>query len=213
MKGGNKIFLKCLILLLFAVFMLFILQLKADDEKFEGNQEQSIDTKKKNNTINEEYSVPSANKSFINLELFQLAKKKYKHGKIKLNLDQDKNISVSTSQRFIPKRNKLQELEKSLYITSLITLITLNIADYFSTIKASEYKDLKEFNPVIRPLVKNPPLYFILKLGVNAYTLYSMEKLYEKNKKLAWVISTVANVALSYIVFNNIRQINQSKAR
>jgi len=213
MKGENKIFLKFFILLLFAVFMLFILQLKADDEKFEDNQEQSIDSKKKNNIISEESSVPSANQSFINLELFQLAKNKNKDRKIKLNLDQSKNISVSDSQRFIPKRKKSQKVEKSLYISSLITLIALNTADYFSTIKASEYKDLKEFNPVIRPLVKNPPFYLILKLGVNAFTLYSMEKLYEKNKKLAWVVSTVANAALSYIVFNNIRLINKSKAR
>lgn len=193
--------------------MLFILQLKADDEKFEDNQEQSIDSKKKNNIINEESSVPSANKSFINLELFQLAKNEYKDRKIKLNLAQSKNISVSDSHRFKPKRNKFQKVEKSLYTTSLIILIALNTADYFSTIKASKYKDLKEINPIIRPLVKNPPFYLILKLGVNAFTLYSMEKLYEKNKKLAWVVSTVANVALSYIVFNNIRLINKSKAR
>jgi len=212
MKGGNKLFLKCTVFfILFAVFIIFTSPLQAEDEKFEDNQKLSEDSKKKKNIINTESSSSSANKSFINLKQFRLAKKKDMDKKKKLNLVQNKDYYLSSPPKYAPKPNKFKKVEKSLYTTSLITLIALNTADYFTTIKASQYKELKEINPIMRPLVKNPSLYLVLKLSVNAYACYALQNLYKKNKKLAWLVSALANAALSYIVLNNIWQINEVK--
>lgn len=212
MKGGKRISLKCIMLfILFAVFMIFASPLAAEDEKFEDNKKITKDSEKKDNIIDAESSNLSADKSFINLKLFQLTEKKDIDRKKKLNLVQNKNYSFSDHQKSALKPNKFKKVEKSLYTTSLITLLALNTADYFTTIKALQYKEIKEINPVMRPLVKNPSLYLILKLGVNVYAYYAMQNLFKKNKKLAWLVSILTNAALSYIVLNNIWQINKVK--
>ncbi len=212
MKGGNKILLKFTVLfILFAIFIIFKSPLQAEDEKFEENQKLSEDSEKKNNIINAESSNPSASKSFISIKQFRLTKKKDMDRKKKLNLFQNKNYSLFNPPKYALKPNKYKKIEKSFYTTSLITLIALNTADYFTTIKAAQYKELKEINPIMRPFVKNPSLYLVIKLGVNAYAYYAMQKLYRKNKKLAWLMSVLTNVALSYIVLNNILQINEVK--
>ncbi len=210
MRGGNEILLKCKVLfILFAVFIIFTSPLRAEDEKFEDDQKLSEDVKEKNNTNKAESFDPSASKSFIDIKQFRLAKKKDMERKRILNLVQNKDYFLSNPPQYSLKPNKFKKVEKSLYTTSLITLIALSTADYFTTIKASQYKELKEINPIMRSLVKNPSVYWALKLGVNAYVYYAMQKLYKKNKKLAWMVSVLANAALSYIVLNNIWHINE----
>jgi len=200
-----------MLFILFAVFMIFTSPLAAEDEKFEDNQKLTKDSEQKDNIIDAESSNLSADKSFINLKLFQLTEKKDIDRKKKLNLVQNKNYSLSDLQKSALKPNKFKKVEKSLYTTSLITLLALNTADYFTTIKALQYKEIKEINPVMRPLVKNPSLYLVLKLGVNVYAYYAMQNLFKKNKKIAWLVSVLTNAALSYIVLNNIWQINKVK--
>ncbi|NIM89449.1 MAG: hypothetical protein GTO17_00690 [Candidatus Aminicenantes bacterium] len=212
MKGGNRTLLKCtLLFILFAVIIIFTSLLQAEDEKFEDNQKFSEDSKEKNNTVKAESSDLSASKSFIILKQFRLAKEKDRDSRKRSNLVQNKNFSLSNLPKYSLEPNKFKKVEKSLYTTSLITLIALSTADYFTTIKASQYKELKEINPIMKPLVKNPSLYLVLKLGVNAYVYYAMQKLYKKNKKLAWLVSVLANAAFSYIVLNNIWHINEVK--
>ena len=211
MKGGNKILSKCLTLYIFILFTLLILPLKAEDEKFGSNKEQGKDSKKKNNTIIKAFSIYSANKSLINFKLSKSAKNKDKNRKIKFNLEQNKTYSFSSSSKLVIRPNKSQKVEQSLFTTSLITLLALNTADYFLTIKALKYKDLKERNPIVKPFVKRPPLYLFLKLSANVLYYHSMRNLHKKHKGLAWLVSAIANFALSYIVVNNIRQINKAK--
>ena len=185
--------------------------LQAEDEKFQDDQKLNEDLEKKYNIVRTESSGPSASKSFLNIKQFGLVKKKDINGKKEFNLFQNKKYSLSNPPKYTLKPNKFKKIEKSLYTTSLIALIFLNTADYFTTIKASQYKELKEINPIMRPLVKNPSLYLVLKIGVNAYAYFAMQKFYKKNKRLAWLVSVLINATLSYIVLNNIWHLNEVK--
>lgn len=108
-------------------------------------------------------------------------------------------------QQYWRKRQKLDRIEGSLYTTSLVTLSLLNIADYFSTVKALKYDGLKEANPFMKPFTKNALLFAAVKAGLTIYNIHVLKKIHRKNKRLAWVISTIGNLALSYIVVHNIK--------
>jgi len=100
-----------------------------------------------------------------------------------------------------------------LFDVSIYSLIALNIADYFSTRKALTYPGLQEGNPLMKSIVKSPVAFAALKIGISAVSYWSLKSLYKKNKALGWVVSTVSNFAMSYVVSNNIRLINMIKGR
>lgn len=104
---------------------------------------------------------------------------------------------------------KISKLQNSLYTTSLITLTALNVADYLSTVKALKHKELEEANPAMKPIAKNIYLFTGVKLGVAALNIYILKNLYKKNKPLAWILSAAANFAMSYVVANNIKMIQE----
>lgn len=106
---------------------------------------------------------------------------------------------------------KSQQTENSLFTVSLITLALLNVADYLSTTQALKYEGLEEGNPLMKPFVKNPLVYTTVKLGLTAFNYHLLKSLYRKDKKLAWIITTLTNFAFSYVVVNNIRKINEAK--
>lgn len=101
----------------------------------------------------------------------------------------------------------------SAFTASLISLAALNVADYFSTKQALKLPGLSEGNPLMAPFVKNELLFTGVKLGITALDYFLIRKIYKKNKVLGWVISTAANVAMGYIVSNNMRLIDQARAR
>jgi hypothetical protein len=103
-------------------------------------------------------------------------------------------------------------LGDSLFTASLVTFAATNVADYFSTVEALKYPGLREANPLMKPFVKNDLLHASVKVGLSALNIIFLKNLYKRNKTLAWVVSTAANIAMSYVVFNNINHIQRAKA-
>lgn len=101
----------------------------------------------------------------------------------------------------------ISKFQNSLYTSSLVTLTALNVADYLSTVQALKHKELDEANPAMKPIAKNIYLFTAVKLGVAALDIYILKNLYKKNKPLAWILSVAANFAMSYVVANNIKMI------
>ncbi len=115
--------------------------------------------------------------------------------------------------RLSRKSSRINRLESTLYTSSLISLAALNVADYFSTVKALKYDGVEEANPLMKPFTKNNVLFAAVKLGLTAYNLHFMNKLHKKNKGLAWAVSFIANFAMTYVVVHNMRMIDQARAR
>ena len=115
----------------------------------------------------------------------------------------NENLSSNTHTLKIQRVSKLQD---SLFTGSLITLTALNVGDYLSTLQALKHEDLKEANPVMKPFTKNIYLFTAVKFGVTAFNVCLLNKLYRKNKPLAWILSAAANFAMSYVVANNIHK-------
>lgn len=191
-----------------AVLLLFFyLPLKADENESKMNLAGNEDSKAENKTVDLNPS-PSEKQSSINLESFQLTEKGIKPYKIRLDFS-PKQIDVNlVSHEFLKKPKNPPSI---LYTSSLITLTLLNIADYYTTVTALKYDGLKESNPVMRPFTKNTLLYTTVKVGLTAYNYYFLNSLYKNNKTLAWAVSLVANFALSYVVANNIRNIQEAQ--
>ncbi len=199
-------------LLLALIFCsLSCLFLAAEDK---GTQNDLVSKEKLNaqDYVSEEYLVPLDTKSFRNSELFQLIEEEA-FPKYKFDLSLIKFESTSYSSEYLQKMIKLNRIENSLYTTSLIALTALNVADYFSTLKALKYEGLKEANPLMKPFTKNTYLFTAVKLGLTAYNFHYMKNLHRKNKRLAWAVSLIANFAMTYIVANNIRMIQEAQRR
>jgi hypothetical protein len=119
-------------------------------------------------------------------------------------LKQSEETSPRIAKRLTKKANPLGN---SLYTASLLTLTALNIADTISTVKALQLPGLEEGNPIMRPFTKNILLFSTVKLSLTALDFYLLKNIYKKNKTLGWVLSIVGNIAMSYVVSNNIRKI------
>jgi hypothetical protein len=65
---------------------------------------------------------------------------------------------------------------------------------------------------MMKPFVKNPYTFAAVKVGISALTYISMKGLYKKNKPMAWIALTAANLFLGYVVSNNYRMIGMAKA-
>ena len=102
---------------------------------------------------------------------------------------------------------KSKRMGNSLFTVSLLTLAALNIADYVSTVKALQLPGLKEGNPIMRPFTKNILLFSAVKIGLTTLDFCLLKNIYKKNKTLGWVLSIAGNLAMSYIVSNNIHKI------
>ncbi len=158
-----------------------------------------------------EYFVPLEIEPSLNAELIQLIKKTTLP-KDQLDLNSIKFESTPASLAHVQKMVKYSRIENSLYTTSLITMTALNVADYFSTLKALKYDGLREANPIMKPFTKNAVLFTAVKLGLTAYNFQFMRKLYKKDKRLAWAVCLITNFAMTYIVINNFKMIRQAQA-
>jgi hypothetical protein len=108
---------------------------------------------------------------------------------------------------------KFSRFGDRLYDASLLSFVALNVADFLSTRECLKYPGLTEANPLLKPFVKDPYAFAAVKAGLGALSLWTMKSLYKKNKPLAWAMSIASNLALSYVVSNNLRLLNQAKAR
>lgn len=102
---------------------------------------------------------------------------------------------------------------KALFDANLALMIGLNIADYLSTREALKYPGLEETNPLMKPFVKSPAAFAAIKIGTTALSYWSMKAVFKKNKTMAWVMTTATNAVLSFVVVNNMRQVQQARSR
>lgn len=120
--------------------------------------------------------------------------------------------------RFSPL-NRANRLAKTsgfgdtLFTTSLIASSLLQAADYFTTIKALQHEGLREANPLMKPFVDKPYAFAALKAGIVTLNYVLMKNLYKRDKTMAWVISTVTNLAFSYVVAHNLHMIDRAQAQ
>jgi len=106
-----------------------------------------------------------------------------------------------------------ERLEKSFFTASLVTLTALNIADYLSTRKAMKMGGLVEANPLMKPFVKNAAVFAAVKAGTTVLSVWGMKSLFKRDKTTAWVMTTLSNFLLSYVVSNNMRLISKVRPR
>ena len=97
--------------------------------------------------------------------------------------------------------------ENAVFNVNLAYLAALNVADYITTREALKHEELAEANPIMRPFVGTDFAFAAVKAGLAAGSYLLLKGLYKKNKPLAWAASLVANLALSYVVVNNLRMI------
>ncbi len=200
---------KCwLTVILIAFLFIFLgLPLSADESEAKENLAVNEDAqvKGKNSDLN---PTIKEKKSSVSLQSFQLTEKGIKPYKIKLDFSPQQIDINLVSPKF---GKKPKESSSILYTSSLITLTCLNIADYCTTVKALRYEGLEETNFLMKPFTKNTLLYTTIKLGLTAYNYYFLKSLYKKDKTLAWAVSLVANFALSYVVANNLKNIQEAQ--
>ena len=113
--------------------------------------------------------------------------------------------------RHLKRQFKASSIEQTIFTSTLISLAALNVADFITTRKALQFDGLTEGNPIMKPLVKNDYVFAAAKIGVTCLSTYYMHKLFKKNKKMAWILSAVSNIAFSYVVASNIRLINKAQ--
>jgi len=95
-----------------------------------------------------------------------------------------------------------------LFATTILTSSLLQAADYFTTVKAMQYENLTEGNPLMKPFAKQPYAFAAVKIGITSLSFVLMKSVYKKSKTAGWVLSAVTNMALSYVVANNLRMIS-----
>jgi Domain of unknown function (DUF5658) len=106
-----------------------------------------------------------------------------------------------------------ERLENAFFTTSLVALTALNVADYITTRQALKYPGLSESNPLMKPFVKNAVLFAAVKAGTTVLSVWGMKNLFKRDKTTAWVLTTMSNFLLSYIVANNMRLVSRARPR
>jgi hypothetical protein len=102
---------------------------------------------------------------------------------------------------------------ETIFNASMFSFAALNFADYFTTREALKNSAVREVNPLLQNIVKDPAQHALVKLGITALSYWNMKSLYKKNKPLAWLFSIASNALMYYVVSNNIQTINESARR
>ncbi len=106
-----------------------------------------------------------------------------------------------------------ERLEKGFFTASLVVMTALNVADYISTRQALKYPGLSEGNPLMKPFTKNAVLFAAVKGGITVLSVWGMKSLFKRDKTTAWVMTTISNFLLSYVVANNMRLVSRMRPR
>jgi hypothetical protein len=131
-----------------------------------------------------------------------------------LSLVSNQNARIAAleyGQRYLVRNVRAAATGDVLFKINLATMIALNLADYFSTNACLNHGGFQEGNPLMKPFTASPVLFAAAKIGTTALSYFAWTALYKKSKPLAWAASFVSNLALSYIVSNNIRFHSRSK--
>lgn len=199
-----------IVVLLFTVIFAVVLSLPLKGEERE-TKDGSASIKTGNDIISTEFTLLQPKYS-TNFELSRPVSKESKSYEFRYNFSIKKPDTALDVYNRLNKRIKSERLQSSFFKTTLITSAILGAADFVTTVKALKYGSLQEANPLAKPIVKNPYVFALAKLGITALNYQLMKVLYKKDKKLAWVMSVVSNLALSYVVINNIRMIQKAQA-
>lgn len=199
-----------IVVLLFTVIFAVVLSLPLKGEEREI-KDGSASIKTGNDIISTEFTLLQPKYS-TNFELSRPVSKESKSYEFRYNFSIKKPDTALDVYNRLNKRIKSERLQSSFFKTTLITSAILGAADFVTTVKALKYGSLQEANPLAKPIVKNPYVFALAKLGITALNYQLMKVLYKKDKKLAWVMSVVSNLALSYVVINNIRMIQKAQA-
>jgi len=161
-----------------------------------------------------ESALPPNNPSALaNFDLILIPDKELAYTELG-NLDlSPKSIVYGPGRSYLNPNFSTSSMGDKLFTASLVSLVALNVADYFSTLEALKHPGLSEGNPLMKPFVKSPLAFAVVKAGISTLTFLSMKSVYRKNRPLAWVLSTAANFAMSYVVSNNLRLIDRIKGR
>lgn len=147
-------------------------------------------------------------------------------GFVQVSLGETDINSLSRTLPFFPQKLSLQSYSISPesfsidplrrgsggFTVALTSTVLLHAADYYTTVTAMKYSTLQEGNPFMKKIVNNQLLFGAIKLGVAGLQVTLLRGLYKKNRTLAWVMGTAMNVALSYVVANNISKIQRARA-
>ncbi len=199
-----------IVVLLFTVIFAVVLSLPLKGEERE-TKDGSASIKTGNDIVSTEFTLLQPKYS-TNFELSRPVSKESKSYEFRYNFSIKKPDTALDVYNRLNKRIKSERLQSSFFKTTLITSAILGAADFVTTVKALKYGSLQEANPLAKPIVKNPYVFALAKLGITALNYQLMKVLYKKDKKLAWVMSVVSNLALSYVVINNIRMIKKAQA-
>jgi hypothetical protein len=101
----------------------------------------------------------------------------------------------------------------TIFNASMFSFAALNFADYLTTREALKHSAVREVNPILQNIVKDPAQHALVKLGITAFSYWNMKSLYKRNKPLAWLFSIASNALMYYVVSNNIQTINEAARR
>ena len=209
-KNGQGSLKPLLFIVTLALFL--YLPLKAEDKEYRDSKT-FINAIKPKNNINSISFAPFEIKLFVNSEILYNPIKEYKPYSTILNFPPIKDKFYLNIKKNYHKQINLRRTENTLFIITLVTFATLNVADFYSANKALKFKCLKEANPLLRPLTKNTVLFATVKLGITAFNCHLLKKLYKKNKIMAWTVCIASNFVMGYIVINNFRLINKVQSK
>jgi hypothetical protein len=122
-------------------------------------------------------------------------------------------VSINPGHRYLIQGLRTSDIGDTAFDASLVVMVALNVADYFSTKEALKYPGLSEGNPLMKPFVKDPLVFAAAKAGFTLFSYWNLKSVYKKSKALGWVLSVAGNFAMSYIVSNNYRLISQAQGR
>ena len=124
-----------------------------------------------------------------------------------------RRVASASAQTILAPRFRNSGFSDAMFEASLLSMVALNVADFVSTKECLKYPHLSEGNPIMKPFVKNTAVFAAVKGGLTIATYFGTKALYKKNKALGWVSSLVANLALSYVVSNNFRLLQEARNR
>jgi hypothetical protein len=114
----------------------------------------------------------------------------------KITLD-PRLVSIGQAQAILGPRFRGSGFSDSMFTASLVSMVALNVADFFSTKACLKYPNLSEGNPLMKPFVKNAAVFAAVKGGLTIASFLGTKALYKHNKTLGWIVSLASNLALS----------------
>jgi len=122
-------------------------------------------------------------------------------------------IKMMSPERLFQPHLRAEKIENAFFTSSLITLALLNAADFVTTNKALQYEGLSEGNPLLKPLVKNKIAFGVVKASLTYLNYQLLKKLHRRNKTLGWLLATLSNAVMGYVVWHNLKMIEKVRSR